>query len=129
MSENLNKRFFGELGIALGTETERADGKIVVTPRGTITLLEEWLSQMDFDDTEAIEAAIGVFREVRRLRQRPAHAADDNVFDLSYYDEQRDLVVRAYRAVRTLREALATHPGLKDYEVPRWLLEGKIYAY
>ncbi|MBV9310172.1 MAG: hypothetical protein JOZ73_05040 [Solirubrobacterales bacterium] len=128
MSENLNKRFFVELGIALETETERGDGKIVVAPRGTIALLEEWLSQMDFD-AEAIESVIKVFREVRRLRQRPAHAADDNVFDLRYYDEQRDLVVRAYRAVRTLRETLATHPALKDYDLPSWLLEGKIYAY
>lgn len=129
-SENLNRRFFGELGIALETETKRRDGKIVVSQRGTIALLEDWLSQLRFADHAAIEAAISTFREVRSLRQRPAHAADDNVFDLSYYQQQRELVVDAYRAVRTLREALATHPALNDYDdVPTWLLEGKIYAY
>jgi hypothetical protein len=130
MSENLDKRFFDELGIGLDTQTERADGKIVLTPRGTIGLLEEWLLRCDFADPDAIEVTIKVFRDVRSLRQRPAHAADDNVFDLKYYDEQRELAVRAYRAVGTIREVLATHPALKDYnEVPSWLVEGKVYAY
>jgi hypothetical protein len=129
MSENLNKRFFAEFEVELTTETERSDGKLVVTSRGTIAVLEEWLWQLQFAERDAIDETIKTFREVRKLRQRPAHAADDNAFDLTYYEQQRELVIRAYRAVRTLRGALATHPALKDYDgVPDWLRKGKIYT-
>lgn len=130
MSENLNKAFFEQAGVVAETETVRKDGKVVVTQKGTVTLLEEWLQRIRFDDPEPAHNMVDVFREVRRLRQRPAHAADDNRFDLAYYNEQRELMVRAYSAIRTLRLILANHPDVKDYDgVPDWLYEGKIYTF
>lgn len=98
--------------------------------KGTITLLEEWLAQFQTDDRSDIEEVIATFREVRKLRQRVAHAADDNRFDLALYEQQRALVLRAYKAIRMLRLILANHPALDDYEgVPDWLYEGQIYTY
>lgn len=130
MSENLNKKFLAKFVTELDTETERSDGKIVVTPKGTIKLLEEWLDQFQTDDRSDVEDTIATFREVRKLRQRPAHAADDDRFDLGLYEQQRDLMLRAYAAVRMLRLLFANHPALKDYDgVPDWLYEGKIYKY
>jgi hypothetical protein len=73
---------------------------------------------------------IETFKEVRKLRQRPAHAADDNRFDQACYEEQRQLTIRAYQAVRTLRLILANHPASGSYDkVPDWLYKGEIYTY
>ena len=74
--------------------------------------------------------ANNTFREVRRLRQRPAHALVVNVFDQKYISDQRDLIVKAYVAVRTLREALEAHPAAAKaaMKVPRWVQEGKIWV-
>jgi hypothetical protein len=43
MSDNLNKDFFEDAGIELETEiTRKEDGKIIVIPKGTIQLLDDW---------------------------------------------------------------------------------------
>lgn len=130
MSENLNKKFFAEFIPQLENEQERADGKVIVTPKGTIALLEEWVGQFKYEDRAGVDDMVATFREVRKLRQRPAHTADDNTFDPKYFQDERDLMVRAYRAVRTLRELMALHPDLRDYDgVPDWLEKGEICTY
>jgi hypothetical protein len=132
MSDNLNADFFKAAGLAMESEHPRHDGRIEVRRRGTVALLEEWSGpgRIRFHDREPRDEMLAAFREVRRLRQRPAHAADDNRFDQEFFTEQRQLMIRAYDAVRTLRQILAMHPGLKDYdEVPDWLYKGEIYTY
>jgi hypothetical protein len=130
MSENLNQTFFKALGIPLERNVPRSDGKIEVQRKGTITLLQEWMDRFRTDDRAGIVRMIETFKEVRRLRQRPAHAADDNRFDLAYYQQQRELVQRAYVAVRMLRLVLTNHPALANYDgVPNWLYRGEIYSY
>ena len=130
MSDNLNKDFLRKYVPETETETTRKDGKVVVQPKGTITLLAEMMDKMTFPNREPADRMIEIFRRVRKLRQRPAHAADDNKFDLEYYREQRELVIEAYTAVRTLRMIIANHPGLRDYDgVPEWLHNGEIYNY
>lgn len=130
MSENLNAAFFKAEGLDLEREIPRGDGKVEVQRKGTIALLKEWTERIRFPDLEPRDQMLATFREVRKLRQRPAHAADDNRFDQRYFAEQHDLVIRAYGAVRTLRLILANHPGLKDYDgVPEWLYTGEIYTF
>jgi len=130
MSDNLNVKFFEADGLALEAETERKDGKVEVARKGTISLLAEWTDQITFPDPRPKDLMIKTFREVRRLRQRPAHAADDNTFNLEYYKQQRQLMVEAYRAIRTLRLILENHPDLAAYdEVPEWLAGGTIYSF
>lgn len=93
-------------------------------------MLTEWADQFALEDREDVDAMLATFREVRQLRQGPAHAIEDNIFDIAHYEQQRELMIRAYRAVRTLRLMLALHPGLADYDdVPEWLTECKIYTY
>ena len=53
------------------------------------------------------------FREVRQLRQKPAHKVNADSFDQELFKQQRDIVVKAYDAVRTLRLILANHPKVK----------------
>lgn len=130
MSDNLNKKFFEAEGLATETESSRPDGKVVVSPKGTITLLQEWLESCQVADRSKLDELVKTFRDVRKLRQRPAHAADDNRFDVAYYDEQRELIGRAYTAVRLLRLLMINYPGVGDYDgVPGWLYEGHIYDY
>jgi len=129
MSENLNKEFFRN-DIQLENEKIRNDGKIVVSIKGTIQLLEEWFDQkMRFPDPEAFKNMVATFKNVRKLRQRPAHQAQDAVFDQKIFKEQRELITEAYGAIRTIRLMLANHPAVKDYEIPEELFKGKIWTY
>jgi hypothetical protein len=127
LSDNINKDFFRG-SIPLEEEIIRSDAKIVVRPIGTIRLLENWLEKsVKTPDSKPLNEAIAAFKEVRRLRQKPAHAIEDNQFDLSLIKEQRELIIRVYKAVRTLRLLFQNHPTANDYEIPESaLVEGRI---
>lgn len=129
LSENLNKDFFrGD--IPLEFETEREDGKIEIRQRGTIALLEEWM-KMNFipRDPKPMLEIFSTLKKVRKERQKPAHAIQEDIFDSKFYKLQDDLINDAYRAVRTIRLLFSNHPDLKDYKLPDWLYEGKIVLY
>lgn len=129
MSDNVNKDFFiGD--IPLEIEKERLDGKIVVTQKGTIQLLENWVKKFFRPhDPNVLQHMFLSFREVRKYRQKPAHSIKEDVFDQKYFKEQRDLVIRAYDAVRTLRLILANHHAVKANppDIDNLLYEGKIW--
>jgi hypothetical protein len=129
MSDNLNKDFFrGD--IELETDTPRADGKIVVTQKGTIQLLEQWFqTMMRWPDPKPFDEMVSAFRKVRKLRQSPAHKIEDSAFDQGLFKEQRSLVIEAYKAVRTIRLLFANHPAVRDYKVPDELFKGEIWNY
>ncbi len=127
MSDNLNKDFFRN-DIELETETVRADDKVVVTPKGTIQLLEQWFKKkMRFPDSQPFNDMVEAFRKVRKLRQTPAHKAEDSAFDQKLFQEQRALINEAYNAVRTIRLFFANHPAVRDYQVPEMLFNGDIW--
>lgn len=129
MSDNLNKDFFrGYIG--LEEEEERADGRIVVHQVGTIQLLEQWVKKyFRPQEPEPIAKMLATFRHVRQARQKPAHSVDEDKFDQKYFREQRQLVVDAYDAVRTLRLMLANHPTVRANppEINDLLYKGKIW--
>jgi len=66
------------------------------------------------------------FREVRRARQRPAHALRKNVTDRSFIHKQADLLERVALALDQLRHFFQTHPANRDWK-PHEYLEGKGY--
>jgi len=113
MSDNINKKFF-EDDVELESEEERDDGKIVVRPKGTIQILVAWINKYFRPaDPAPIEEMIGIFKKVRKLRQKPAHKVDADSFDQELFKKQREIVVKAYDSVRTLRLILANHPKVK----------------
>ena len=131
MSDNINKKFFKN-EVSYETESERADGKIVVQQKGTIQILDEWVRKyFRFKDSELWDDGIKAMREVRKLRQKPAHAIDENIFDQKYFKEQRELMIRAYQSIRAIRLLFADHPSVKKakIEVPEWLENGDIWTY
>lgn len=131
LSDNINKKFF-QNEVSYETETERDDGKIVVQPKGTLQILDDWVRKYfrPYDWTMWDES-IKAMREVRKLRQKPAHAINENVFDQRYFKDQRELIIKAYDSLRTIRLLLANHPLVKSagIEVPEWLSKGEIWTY
>lgn len=128
LSDNINKDFF--MGDIPDEYDElRSDGKVIVRTKNTITLLNEWLrSHFRTSNWEPLDTTIKTLREVRRQRQRPAHAIDDNIFDQQYIHQQRELISAAYDAVRTIRLLFANHRRCKGIKVDEMLFEGKIWS-
>lgn len=68
------------------------------------------------------------FRTVRKERQKPAHKIDNNEFDQIYMGKQRELMIKAFNAVRTLRMTIENHPNAAGYEIPNYLREAKVWT-
>lgn len=129
ISENINREFFLN-DIELQSEELRRDGRIVVRQKGTIQLLDEWLRlKSRTPDREPIEEMIQTFKEIRQLRQHPAHSIAEDVFDQKYFKQQRDLIIRAYSGIRLLRLIFENHPKVKGYSIPDYLKKGEIWTY
>jgi len=129
ISEDINKDFFKNQ-VAYETEITRDDGKIVVQNKGTLQILDEWVRKyFRTNDWKPWDDAIKVFKKVRKLRQEPAHAVNEDEFDQKYFKEQRELIVQAYDGIRTIRLMFANHPLVKkaNIEIPAELFEGKIW--
>lgn len=128
MSDNINKDFFKN-DIELEEETERSDGKIIIKNKGTIQLLDNWIMKYyKADEPELITEMIKTFKNIRKLRQKPAHAIGKDLFDQNLLREQREIMKNAYCAVRTLRLMFASHPDVKKNspEISERLLNGDI---
>jgi hypothetical protein len=128
MSENLSKRFFAEAGLEMEHEIERK-GRVEIVPKGTITLLQEWLTELFPHNNSEIEQIVHQFRTVRKQRQKPAHKVDENTFDPAYHRDQDQLIEGSYQAMRALRLLLSQHAYTKTSLVPEWLKEGKVKIY
>lgn len=130
MSDNINKNFFAD-EIEDEYDHEREDGKIEVRRKGTIAILDEWINRyFRPQDKEPLKDMIAAFRNVRKLRQKPAHYIQDDSFNQKYIKEQRQIIKEAYGAVRTLRQILANHPKVKinPPEIDNQLWTGKIWV-
>jgi len=130
LSDNINKKFFqGEVDEE--TEKERNDGKIEVRPKGTLQILNDWLRKYyHAADWSPWDTAYAQLRKVRKMRQQPAHAMDENIFDQRYFKEQRQLIIETYEALRTLRYMLSDHPAVEAaaIKLPHGLEKGPIWT-
>lgn len=130
ISENINTRFF--LGdVAFKYDEIGNDGKKVTRQKGTIQILDKWLRlKFPARHRKSIERVIDTFKEIRQLRQSPAHKIEDDAFDQKYFKQQRKLITRAYyRGIRLLRVIFSSHPDAKGYSIPDRLKTGKIWTY
>jgi len=129
ISDNINKEFFMN-EIESDFEEVRRDGKIKVTPKGTITLLNDWIDKkVKFPNPEPKNEMIKSFKKIRQMRQPEAHKINDNIFNQKYFKEQRDLIIEAYNSIRTLRLILANHPKTKEYKISDWIYKGEIWTF
>jgi hypothetical protein len=130
LSENIDEKFFAGI-VSLDEEIDRGGGRYQVRRKGSITLLEEWLfSQLRWSDVGAArEAIIRPLRDVRRLRQTPAHAHTADEFSDSFYKLRRDMLWRVFNSLSNIRGALKSHPKARSVEVPDWLDNDEIDVF
>jgi hypothetical protein len=128
ISDNLNKKFFrGQIDL---TFREERDGVVVEQQKNTITLLADWLAKrVKLSDPSLQDAMIKTFKKVRKERSPLAHEVQSDEWNDKYFAKQRELVLEAYGAIRTLRLILAIHPLSKSVEVPDWLHRAEIRPY
>lgn len=129
LSDDINRDFFkGDIPIV---ETlTREDGSTINQSIGTITLLETWLHKnFTPQDKALLDTLFRNIRSVRSTRQKPAHKVDDNHFDQQYVKDQRELINKAFDAVRDIRMIFENHPKVRGYDIPDWLREGHVWTY
>lgn len=130
ISENVNRDFFKD-EIPYEKEKKRKDGKIIVQIKGSLKLLEEWLaksfkaSNKELDN--AIRDMLKAFKNIRKLRQKPAHSLQKDIFDNKYIHEQRILFDDAYKGVRLIRLILENHPLVHNVDINDLVRDGKIW--
>jgi hypothetical protein len=93
LSENTDGAFFaGE--VDLEERVTAADGSVERRRLGSLTLLERWLSKVyrTADGEDIGKEVVAPLKEVRDLRNRPAHALGVNEHDLSFPKEQDRLL-------------------------------------
>lgn len=125
ISENLNQDFFkGKIQLY---ELREDDGICIKENKGTLRLLEEWLTNVfNIQGEGAISDVIKPFKQIRKERQLPAHKVNENKYDISLIEKQRKTMTDVYNSMRQLRHIFSLHPKAKDYEIPDWLENGKI---
>lgn len=122
LSDNINEEFFdGTI-----TETDLQNGEELSEIK-SIRKLEIWLNKnIRFPNPEPKDEMLKTLRSVRRLRSKPAHTYTENEWNAKFFNDQKELVKKAYRAVRTLRLIFSNHPASRMVEVPEWLQNGEI---
>ena len=94
------------------------DGK----QKGTLLLLSEWLKTNTTVNPEDIdEQIIDPLREIRKIRQIPAHELSSNDYNLDYYEMQFEIIGKALNAIAGIRFILKKNPYTKDVEIPKYL--------
>ncbi|MBL7155068.1 MAG: AAA family ATPase [Candidatus Portnoybacteria bacterium] len=127
IADNLNDNFFNnEI-----SEADLVDGETMEKLRNQlIRKLEIWVNKkIRFSDHDPKNEMFKTFREVRSLRSKPAHSLFRNDWDLKFFERQKELVKKAYTAIRILRLILANHTLAKSVKVPDWLFEGRIRTF
>ena len=125
LSDNIDKKFFAGL-IAGEREEERADGKIVVVQKGTLSLLREWLELRIHGNSSKrlVDAIVAPLQKIRRERQAPAHRFSENAFSKDFHEQRRKVLWSIYESLTTLREVMSRQPGAEIVRAPDWLREG-----
>lgn len=93
--------------------------------KGSLTMFEEWLCKNIRTKENLTEIIIKPLRNIRSLRQKPAHELTSNKYDVCLYQKQVDLMNDTYAAIRAIRLFFANHPLAKDVKVPEYLISGK----
>jgi len=131
LSDNINVKFFKN-EIFVADQITMSNGKVKNQSKGTLTILNEWMRFFfQTDNWSQWDESISALRDVRKQRQKPAHAIESDVFDQEYFKRQRELIINTYKALRTIRLIFAMHPLVKQakIDIPRAIQEGTILDY
>ena len=132
LSDNINRDFF-QNDVPYEDETTDSKGRIIVTQRGTIRILDEWikakLRPRNEDSQKLVDHAIETLKRIRKQRNPQAHKLSLDTYDRELFKEQIQLMRDAYRAMVTLRQLLKLHPAARSYEVPEELVQIEVLDF
>lgn len=130
ISDNLNKDFFKQQDIVLFETKEIENGVVERREKGTLRLLEEWLSEIyKLNQNNSLSDLFKTFKAIRKERQSPAHKINDNIYDKKLIEKQKELIKESYFTMRTLRQIFQRHPFAKNVKIDKWLDEGHIKTF
>jgi len=130
LSDNLDKRFF-KGRVDPDFETTLPDGRVSIQAKGTIMLLQEWLDKniTRKDKAAIINAIVGPIRQIRKLRQNPAHSFQINEFSHDFHRRRREVLKDVLGSLSSFRVVLARHRKAKGVDVPDWLDGDEIHVF
>lgn len=109
LSENLQHKALDLLGI----EKKNEKGENL----GTLNRLELALTKCGVNEAKA-KAALQPLRDVRRLRQKPAHTLTTNVTSSTFIHHQASLLRDVTESIDIFRRFWQTHPSNADWDEP-----------
>ena len=118
LSDNINMGFF-PANMPRVIERKRKDGRVVLEPRGSISLLESWMQEnVKFDEPQGPKRIVDGLRAVRSARTPGAHKISADSHDPQFLKSQRELIKKAYRAVKIIRDMAMFFPENSDFKLP-----------
>ena len=93
--------------------------------KGSLVMFDEWLNKNISTKEDMSELIIKPLKNIRKIRQKPAHELTSNKYDISLYKKQIDLMNDTYSAIRAIRLFFSNHPLTKNIEVPEYLITGE----
>jgi hypothetical protein len=126
LSENLNEKFFPSS--VPRTEEKIVRGQVTQQKIGSLRMFETWLFGIyKFHNAEAARAnLVEPLKEVRKLRQRPAHATTKDQYDEQYYEQRRTILTKVLNALVGLVDILERHPKGVKSSLPDRVREGRL---
>lgn len=111
VSDNLRHKAFDRIGVPRRNDNDELLGTLI---RLDLTLEGYGVPQ----DTRA--HVLRPFREVRRLRQKPAHTLTTNVTKHTFVHHQASLLQEVTNSLEQLRRFWQTHPANKSWQEPEF---------
>jgi len=116
---NINIEFFQKrTPYTVPIERRKSDGSL----KGSIEMLSEWMETnyaKSERSREALSKVITVpLRNLRKIRQAPAHELYSNDYDKKLFSQQNELIKFTYLALYNIRNILAEHPYNKGFQLP-----------
>lgn len=97
--------------------------------KGSLVMFDEWLNKNIRTSENLSQIIIKPLRNIRKIRQKPAHELTSNKYDIALYKEQYDLMNDTYTAVRAIRLFFNNHPLVRNnVEIPEYLITGENIA-
>lgn len=93
--------------------------------KGSLVMFEEWISINVTAEFNIDDKIIKPLKNIREIRQIPAHELYDNAYDVRIYEKQKKLMENTYMALKAIRHLFMGHPLASIVEIPNHLLEGK----
>ncbi len=90
---------------------------------GNLSVLGKWLKTNGRDPQVVDKTIVKPLKELRNIRQEPAHRFYSNQYDKSVYKKQNELIEKVFWGIHCLRIMLSSHPHViaARIEVPEYL--------